>query len=209
MSPNKAIHLNEAEMQLAQYQGVPDAGGQPEAGVVHPPEAHADAPALMRLEPGVGIWGIIVFLLLLFVLRKIAWNPILASLEERDKTVRESLEKAGQIQEESRRLTQEQNRILSEARTEANSILQTTKHAAEDLRRKIEQAAQEEKARILASANLEIEAAKKNAISELKKTTADLSIQIAEKLIRQSLDDAKHRQLVDDLVSEMTPSAAK
>ena len=75
---------------------------------------------------------------------------------------------------------------------------------AEDLRRKLEQTAQEEKSRIIASANQEIEASKRAAISELRKTTADLSIKIAEKLIQANLDDAKQRALVDQLINEVS-----
>ena len=83
-------------------------------------------------------------------------------------------------------------------------MLQSSKQAAEDLRRKLEQSAQEEKSRIIASANQEIEASKRAAISELRKTTADLSIKIAEKLIQANLDDAKQRALVDQLINEVS-----
>ena len=117
------------------------------------------------------------------------------------------MDQAAKIQDESKRITEEQNRILAQARTEANLLMQSSKQAAEDLRRKLEQTAQEEKARIIASANQEIEASKRAAISELRKTTADLSIRIAEKLIQANLDDAKQRALVDQLISEV--SAAK
>jgi F-type H+-transporting ATPase subunit b len=104
-------------------------------------------------------------------------------------------------------MTEEQNRILAQARHEANSMLQSSKQAAEDLRRKLEQAAQDEKARIIASATHEIDASKRAAMADLKKTTADLSIQIAEKLIQSNMDDAKQRALVDQLINEV--SAAK
>jgi F-type H+-transporting ATPase subunit b len=169
--------------------------------------AHGDAgglPPFLRFDPGVWIWTVLVFVTLLLILRKMAWKPILESIDKREKTINDSLEQASRIQEESKRITEEQNRILAQARTDANAMMQSSKQAAEDLRRKLEQSAQEEKARIIASANQEIEASKRAAITELRKTTADLSIRIAEKLIQANLDDSKQRALVDQLISEVS-----
>jgi F-type H+-transporting ATPase subunit b len=184
---------------------------------VHSEVAHAGAPEhgdagglppFLRFDPGVWIWTSIVFVALLVILKKMAWKPILASIDEREKTIKDSLDQAMRIQEESKRITEEQNKILTAARTEANALIQSSKQAADDLRRKLEQAAQEEKARIIASANQEIEASKRSAISELRKTTADLSIHIAEKLIQANLDDTKQRALVDQLINEVSARKA-
>jgi F-type H+-transporting ATPase subunit b len=133
-----------------------------------------------------------------------AWKPIIASLEERDKTIKESLDQAARIQEETKRITEEQNKILAAARSEANSMLASSRQAAEDLRRKLEQSAQEEKARIIASATAEIDASKRAAMAELRKTTAELSISIAEKLIQANLNDANSRTLVDKLINDVS-----
>lgn len=161
-------------------------------------------PPFLRFDPGVWIWTMLVFITLLLILRKMAWKPILSSIDEREKTIKDSLEQASRIQEESKRITEEQNKILAQARHDANAMMQSSKQAADDLRRKLEQSAQEEKARIIASATQEIEASKRAAISELRKTTADLSIRIAEKLIQANLDDAKQRALVDQLINEVS-----
>lgn len=161
-------------------------------------------PPFLQFDPGVWIWTIAVFLVLLFILRKMAWKPILASIEERDKTIKDSLDQAARIQAESKRISEEQNKILAAARSEAQSLLASSRQAAEDLRRKLEQAALEEKARILASAQQEIETSKRAALAELKRTTADLSIRIAEKLIQGNLDDSKQRALVDQLINEVS-----
>jgi|GEM_PF-31273 len=188
--------------------GAPDAGHGAAGG-------HGEAgglPPFLRFDPGVWIWTAIVFVLLLAILKKAAWKPIMDSLEERDKTIKNSLDQAERIQAETKRIAEEQNKILAQARVEANAMLQSSKLAAEELRRKLELSAQEEKARIIASATQEIEASKRRALSELKKTTADLSIQIAEKLIRGSLDNAKQRQIVDQLIDEVSaagPAQAK
>ena len=162
---------------------------------------------LLRFDPGVGIWALVVFVLLLLLLKKYAWTPILEALDAREKSVRESLEEAARIQSESAKLAQEQAKLLAESRAQANQILQNAREAGEALKKSLETAAQEEKQRILASATTEIEAQKRAAVSELRKTTAELSIGIAEKLIRQNLDDSKNRALVDQLIQEVSPKA--
>ena len=83
----------------------------------------------------------IVFVALLLILRKMAWKPIVSSIEEREKTIKDSLDQAAKIQSESLRITEEQNRILAQARSEANTLLQTTRQAGEELKRKLEQSA--------------------------------------------------------------------
>jgi F-type H+-transporting ATPase subunit b len=196
-------------VQFAQAADTPAGETQTEVGHSAAPE-HGETgglPAFLRFDPGVWCWTAIVFVALLLILKKMAWKPIIASLEEREKTIKDSLDQAARIQEEGKRIAEEQNKILTAARQEANALLQSSKQAAEDLRRKLEQTAQEEKTRIIASAKQEIDASKRAAMAELKKTTADLSIQIAEKLIQSSLDDPKQRALVDQLINEV--SAAK
>jgi F-type H+-transporting ATPase subunit b len=162
---------------------------------------------LLRFDPGVGIWALVVFVILLLILKKYAWAPILEALDAREKTVQDSLDQAAHIQAESARLAQEQARLLAETRAQANQILQNAREAGEALKKSLETAAQEEKQRILASASTEIEAQKRAAVSELRKTTAELSIGIAEKLIRQNLDDSKNRALVDQLIQEVSSKA--
>lgn len=164
----------------------------------------AKLPPFLQFDPGVWIWTILVFVVLLLILRKMAWKPIIASIEERDKTIKASLDQAARIQEEGKRLTEEQNKILAAARSEANTMLQSSRQAADELRRKLEQSAQEEKTRILASAQTEIDASTRAAMAELRRTTAELSIQIAEKLIQSNLDDTKQRTLVDKLINEVS-----
>jgi F-type H+-transporting ATPase subunit b len=164
-------------------------------------------PSLLSFDPGVSIWTLGIFIVLLIVLKKLAWKPIIDSLDAREKTIKSSLDQAAHIQAENARLALEQSRILDEAKNQAGQIVQTAREAAEGLKRSMEASAQEEKKRIVASATLEIEASKQAAISELKKTTAQLSIGIAEKLIRQNLDDAKNHALVEQLIQEVSRKA--
>jgi F-type H+-transporting ATPase subunit b len=162
---------------------------------------------LLRFNPGVGIWAIVTFVLLLLILKKFAWTPILDALDARETAVRDSLEQASRVQAENARLAAEQTRILSEARTEAAALIQSARESGETLKKSLEQSAQDEKRRIIASATQEIEAQTAAAVASLRKTTADLSIGIAEKLIRQNLDDARTRALVDQLIQDVSAKA--
>lgn len=162
---------------------------------------------LLRFNPGVGIWALLVFALLLLVLKKFAWTPILDALDARETAVRDSLDQATRIQAENARIQEEQARLLSEARHEAAQVIQNAREAGEALKKTFEASAQDEKRRILATATQEIEAQTAAAVATLRKTTADLSIGIAGKLIQQNLDDAKNRALVDQLIQEVSPKA--
>lgn len=162
---------------------------------------------LLRFNPGVGIWALLVFALLLLVLKKFAWTPILDALDARETAVRDSLDQATRIQAENARIQEEQARLLSEARHEAAQVIQNAREAGEALKKTLEASAQDEKRRILATATQEIEAQTAAAVATLRKTTADLSIGIAGKLIQQNLDDAKNRALVDQLIQEVSPKA--
>jgi F-type H+-transporting ATPase subunit b len=185
-----------------------DVAAETHTEVGHAAAGGSTLPPFLRFDPGVWIWTTIVFVALLLILRKMAWGPIITSLDEREKTIKDSLDQAAKIQAESLRITEEQNKILAAARHEANALMQSSRQAADDLRRKLEQSANEEKARIIASATAEIESSKRTAMAELKRTTADLSIRIAEKLIQASLDETKQRALVDQLINEVSGTKA-
>ncbi len=165
---------------------------------------HSDEPlSLFKLDPGVGIWALVVFAILLYLLKKFAWGPIISSIDEREKSIRDSLDKAKQAQNESKRIANEQNEILGESKSEAAKILKQAKDTAESLAKKIKQEAQYEKDKILESGLKEIEAAKINAIESLKKETADLAIFLAEKLVQESMNEEKHKIYIDKLIEEI------
>jgi len=158
---------------------------------------------LFSLDPGVSIWALVVFALLLFLLKKFAWKPIIQALEEREKNIKESLEKAKEAQQDSLRIATEQAAILNQAKLEAAKILKESKALAEDLSQKIKAEAQLEKQRMLETGLREIEAAKKDALIQIKAQASTLAIYAAEKLIMQSLNTEDHKKLVDKLIEEI------
>lgn len=158
---------------------------------------------LLKLDPGVGIWALITFFLLLLLLRKFAWGPIINALDERDRTIKSSLEKAEEARNESKKIATEQKSILAESRAEASKIVAEAKKAAEEYRRKTEQGAMDEKSKIVDSAKEEITAMKNDAISQLRKTTVDLAIGAAEKLLEEKIDDEQSKKIVDNYIKSL------
>ncbi|MGL1902719.1 MAG: F0F1 ATP synthase subunit B [Fibrobacterales bacterium] len=158
---------------------------------------------LLKLDPGVGIWALITFFLLLLLLRKFAWGPIINALDERDRTINASLEKAEEARNESKKIATEQKSILAESRAEAGQIVSEAKKSAEEYRRKIEQGALDEKIKIVESAKEEITAMKNEAISQLRKTTVDLAIGAAEKLLEEKIDNDQSKKIVDNYIKSL------
>jgi F-type H+-transporting ATPase subunit b len=172
----------------------------------HPvkPKGHeSEGNPLLKFDPGVGIWALITFILLFFLLKKFAWGPIINSIDEREKRLQSSLKSAEEARNESKRIAEQQKEILSQTREEASEILSTARHSAEELKHKIETSAKAEKEKILGSAVSEIEAMKDSAIRELRNASVDLAIGATEKLLQENLDKDNSRKLVDKYIDEL------
>lgn len=159
--------------------------------------------SLLTLDPGVSIWAVVTFVCLLLLLRKFAWNPILSSIDEREKRLQASLNTAEEARKESRKIAEEQKEILSSTRAEASQIIANAKKMAEEFKARIEQNAKEEKEKTLKSAEVEIESLKNAAIIDLKKMTAALAIGATEKLLAEKIDDQKSINLVEKYIQEL------
>ena len=131
---------------------------------------------MLEIEPGLLIWTIITFGLLLIVLRVVAWKPLLAALEEREATIRNALNEAQQGREEAARLLAENQRILNEANRESLRILEQGREEAERLRASITEQAQVESRRLVEAARREIDREKQLAVQEVKTTAAELTL---------------------------------
>lgn len=158
---------------------------------------HAEKPFLLSYDPGVAIWTLATFLILLVLLKKFAWTPILSALEEREKYIKDSLSEADQAKSEGRHIIEQQKKILADANAKAGAILAEADKAAKDLRQKMEQQAIEERARILSEADRMIAAEKDKAMRELRETVVKLSIEATRKLIDENLDETRSRALVE------------
>lgn len=166
-------------------------------------EAHGSGNPLLQFDPGVGIWSIVTFVLLLTILKKFAWKPIIDSIDERDREIKSSMESAEQARNESKKIADEQKAMLSQSKAEAAEIVAEAKKTAEEFKRRLEQSAIEEKNNILKSAEAEIVAMKESAIAELKSTVATLAIGAAEKLLEDKLDAEASTKLVDQYIEKI------
>ncbi len=152
---------------------------------------------------GLFFWQTLLFLALLLLLRRFAWKPILGAVNEREESINNSLKAAERAREEMKNLQSDNERILNEARVERDRIMKE----ANDMKNKIVNDASDqarvEADKIMESAKAQIEAEKTSAMAEIKGQVADLSVEIAEKLLRKELaTENKQQALIEDLLKE-------
>ena len=159
---------------------------------------------LVTPEMGLVVWTTISFLILLFLLGKFAWKPILGAINEREISIENALMKAEAAKEEMARLTSENEALLRDARAERDIILQEARKLKDKIVGDAKEAAQEEGAKMIEKARLEINMQKALAIADVKNQVATLSLEIAEKVLRKQFEDAsKQDALVTELLKEV------
>ncbi len=159
--------------------------------------------ALLRFEPGLMIWTIIIFVVLLGVLRKIAWKPLLAALDEREQNIQQALEQARKTQRETELVLAENQRRTDEGFKRAEEIVQQARQEAEQMRQKMLQEAKAESRRVTEQGLRRIEAEQRAAMEEIRKVAGDLAIQAAGRLIQVSLSDQQQREIVDKFLADV------
>ena len=142
---------------------------------------------LVQLDPGLFVWTIITFLILLGVLTRFAWKPLLKALETRENEISQSLEDAKKAKQELERLSAESDEIIAKARSEAQGIVSEGKKAAEQLTATTLNKAKEEAMANLSAAKEQIKIERDKAIVEIKGEVVNLSLSIAEKLVKKIL----------------------
>jgi F-type H+-transporting ATPase subunit b len=159
---------------------------------------------LVSPDPGLFIWSTVAFILLFFLLSKFAWKPIVKALDERERSIEDALAKAEMAKEEMAKLTSENELLLKQARIERDEILKQAKELKDQIVSDAKTAAQTEGAKMIEKAKLEIENQKIAAMAEVKNQVATLSLQIAEKVLRNQFEDQnKQNTLVADLLKEV------
>jgi F-type H+-transporting ATPase subunit b len=158
---------------------------------------------LVRADPGLYIWTILVFLILLALLAKFAWRPLLEALARREAAIRKSLDDAAHARQELERLQVESQRILAEARTQAESIISRTRDDANRFREEMKQKAQAEGAAIVRNAEKQIELETARAVQQIRHEAVDLSMAIASKLLQRHVSRADNERLIEDTFREL------
>ncbi len=159
---------------------------------------------LLSVSVGTVFWASVSFLIVLVLLKRMAWGPIVKSLKEREEGISNALREADRVREEISRLKAGNEELLRQARDERDIILKEAKTVAEKMRADLAAKAQAEYDRKVSSAIAEIDNQKKAAIAELKNQVATLSIEIAEKLVKEKLTDTdKQKVLNEALIAEI------
>ena len=151
---------------------------------------------LVQLDPGLFVWTIITFLILLGVLTRFAWKPLLKALETRENEISQSLEDAKKAKQELERLSAEGDEIIAKARSEAQGIVSEGKKAAEQLTANTLNKAKEEAMANLSAAKEQIKIERDKAIVEIKGEVVNLSLSIAEKLVKKNLSKEDNKSLI-------------
>jgi len=158
---------------------------------------------LVQLDPGLYIWTIVVFLVLLALLGKFAWRPLLEALDARQESIRRSLDDAAKAKQELERLQVESQRILAEARAEAEAIVARTREDANRLRDEMRQKAQQEAANIVKNAQKQIELETARALQQIRHEAVDLSVAIASKLLQRNVSKEDNERLIEDTFRQL------
>ena len=155
---------------------------------------------LINPEIGTIIWTVITFVILAALLGRFAWKPLIQTLEERENTIKDALDKTERSRAEAEETLRKNKEILSNARRDTAAIIEQGRRESETMRAELLTRARKEAQELVDQGKRQIQHEQKLAIEKLRGQVADLAIRGAEHLISRSLDDAKHRELVSDYV---------
>ncbi len=158
------------------------------------------------LTPGTGLilWQLIVFLLLFFLLAKLAWKPIITSLKERERSIQDALDTAERARIEMSRLKSDNENLLKQAREEREKILRDARDVSVRMKEEAEQNAKKSADRIIDDARMAINNEKQAALREVKDVVANLSLDVASKILRKNLsNDQAQKDLTQQYIKDI------
>ncbi|MCT4624013.1 MAG: F0F1 ATP synthase subunit B [Schleiferiaceae bacterium] len=158
---------------------------------------------LNEFSTGLFIWQTILFIVLIFFLRKMAWKPILKAVNDREESIESAIKAAEKAREDMKNLQADNEKIMREAREERESILKEAREIRDNMISEAKNTAIAEAEKVTEAAKAQIENEKLAAIHEMKNQVAELSLQIAEKVLRQELKgEAEHKELIAASIKE-------
>ena len=158
---------------------------------------------LVQVDPGLFIWTILVFLVLLTLLAKFAWKPLLQALEARQNTITKALDDAQKAKVELERLNQESEAIIRRARGEADAIITSSRADAERLKLELRDKAKAEADGIVKNAERQIQLETARALQQIRHEAADLGVAIASKLIQRNITKEDNEKLIDEALRQL------
>ncbi len=159
--------------------------------------------ALMQIDPGVILWTLLIFVCLLFLLKRLAWKPLLHAVDEREKRIRESLETADRVRAESEKSLAEQKALLDVQRQEMAEAMRRVKEEADRSAAELLERARRESADIAARARQQVEEDRRRAFDEVRVEAVELAMAAAAHLLEKSLDADSHRRIVKDYIQAL------
>ena len=153
---------------------------------------------------GNAVWTLVIFLLVVFILGKFAWGPLLSSLQQREEFIRRSLQEARDDRESAETRLQEYEAKLAEAGSQAQEIVDQGKRDADKARASIEEKARDEADKMVERARREIEQAKQSAIKDLYASSSDMATEIASRILQRELNPQDHEKLIADSIQELS-----
>ena len=160
-------------------------------------------PNLFGGDIGNAIWTLVIFAVLIVVLGKFAWGPMLGGLKERENFIRHSLEQAKDDRESAEKMVKEYTTKLEAAHSEAKKIVEEGRDGGEKIRLRLESEARDESERMVERAKQEIELAKQSAIKDIYSETAGLATEIASRIMKRELNPADHERLIAESLEEL------
>ena len=159
---------------------------------------------MFDLNPGLSVWTTFVFLILLGILWKFAWGPILEMVQAREDGIQGTLDQAANERDEAAKLLAEHRQQMADARRQAQQMIAEGKEAGERVRQGIEEKARIEGDAMIERARESIEREKDAALGELRKEAVDLALAAAAKLLQESLDEEQDRELIMGFIDDLS-----
>jgi F-type H+-transporting ATPase subunit b len=167
-------------------------------------EGEGGASGLLSVNGGLAFWTTLTFILLLFLLTKFAWKPILNALKQREDAIKDSLEQAEKAKDEAKKILAENQNSLAKAEEESKKIIEQSRVYAENLKEQMIKESKEQAKKLIEEATAEIDRKKNAAFDELKNQIAEISVKAAEKILRENLDADKNKKIVDKYISDIS-----
>ena len=170
---------------------------------------HSDANWLeswIMPDPGIFLWTIVTFLIVLLILKVKAWGPLVKALENREKLVEDSLKAAEKAIEEAEKVSSDYEQSIKDAQVKSQKIILDSKKAAEKVKAEIEKTTAAKAESMIENAKEQINSEKDNAIKDIRDIAIDLSIDIASKVIEKNIDSEENRRLIEEAMNNIGKS---
>ena len=158
---------------------------------------------LIEVRPGLMIWTIICFLVVLVVLKRYAFGPIQQMIDQRRERIQQAIAEADNAREEARKLLEEHRKLIGQAKSESEEILGEARRLADAQRDRLKQETEEDRQRRLEETRRQIDQATAQALGQIRDEVGKLSLLAAEKITRKSLTDADQQRLIDEALAEI------